>query len=517
MARQVRLLAAIVLIALAAAFAFGFGPLQIISYNPDTVPTCVYRDAFKDGILGGGHFPDPDLAADVHKRGELWDSSSHFYSWSDIGTGETMVVGGKTAICGGKLFVTSYRYARYVFTINTGFGFEPFIQDDVPGGIIQFDTGGATTYTLNARTIKIDGTSYQAEGGTELPIRDGSILRAALEIAQCINDCGIADMPGWFEVARDETRLKSAVPSLQWGNTRYLVNETAELRWRIPVVTIDGAAAYALTIIDMNSNQPLSGYNFKPLAPLSCDPDQPCRGVERIPVATDMWQRGGINRLRAEIWSQIFLAGMQDVATQIDKVVLPDGTVIPGDEAAPIIRDVRFSKPEYREGDTVTINITAVPNPLTESPIKQYYVSAHIGGLVLFDGFSARSTVSFLATATGVLEAEVTAHSEDGLNSAVWRAAVTVGNVIVVCEVYPELPECGGGGGGGAFGIGVALALVLLVVGMALLLVGASVPLPVIPRIAAIAVGAVLALMGLVVLFVVLISFLEEAFPSVGG
>lgn len=463
------LLAPLLIIVLASSARFAV----TLSYNPDTQSYCVGWDG---SIGGGGQFPDPNIPADIVKRGELFDADKYYVSWAIDGLSESIAVGGAVrSHCRGNIFTAGTTDIRYQFSINTGSGFELMQQDDFPSGYIEINVGGGGAVydqSVPARVVHIDGTTYRSALGQTKPIIDGSILR--VELWQ--RDSGAPGVsPVWAVGARDEAQLKSAVPAVSWEQDLYQIGDSARVHWTVPVTLVDGVAAYYLTITNMNTGLSIGDWNQKALTTTS--------GVAEVAVTSAYFVTGGINRIRAEIYSQIFRAAISDTAT-IDDI-----------NKAPIVNSVSFNLPEFREGDQVIVTISASPNPSTASPIAKYYLLASVGGDKLYDAFSTSNRISFIASRTGVLSAEATAIDQAGRSSAVARIQATVGNVIVECEAYPDLPKCKPGGGGAA-DIGFVIGIVLLVTGILLIVFNGILPLPMWARILLIAVGAILVLIG---------------------
>lgn len=456
--------------------------LQVgVLFNPDTV-----QIADNHSVCAWGVFPDGKPA------GGIFDTDHYYFSWSMTGTSETIAVSARTAYCPGAGEIvaigTSFQKFRYAFYANNGDGWRTFKQDDVPNGFIEFDTvTNYDKYTAPARVIKIDGVTFKDENGKELPIRDGTVLRVDIQIGRQPLFGGME----WWLIGQDSAQLRSALAQVQRGKDQYQVGETGRFSWVIPVASVDGVAAYYLSITNENDGSVVGGWDRKPLTSLT--------GAAEFQVTSGMFVAGQANRVRARLYSQVFQADITDV------------TVIDDAGLAPKVTSVTFNAKEFREGDQVVIKYTATPNPTSQSPIVRYHILAHIEGFVVYDQDTNSTQVSFIATRTGVLSAEVVAYDKAGRPSPVFEIAATVGNVIVDCEVHPELPQCGGGGGANTSMV--ILGVVLLVAGMALFLFSGQLPLPQTYKLLLLIVGVILAIIGGAILVLALIAWAKSIFP----
>lgn len=466
MKQATTLVAIIVLLAVGLGFVMGaWSPLIVgVGFNPDTQTSCAV-DA-----EGGGQFPD--VPTDAVKRGEIFDKSTLYYSWLHTGASQSLGVAGAFSQCQGSqaIFFRVPTGARYSWEINNGGGLERIVQDELPTGNIPF-SGGFTDSParLAARTVVLDGNTFEDANGKEVAIRDGAVLKVTLEIAVSRD---------WFNIASDQVQLRSAIPEVRWDREIYEIGDTATVRWRIPVVQIEGTPAYHLSISTMNDAAPVGSWSQVPLSSLT--------GTASVTVTEGMYDPGNINRLRAEVFSQIVRAGIQDTAV-VDDI-----------QKAPQLLSVQITPREPREGDEVTVTIDAAPNVGTGSPIVKYYLLASIDGAVIYDSFSTDNVIKLRASRTGVLTAEASAIDAEGRTSRVARVQATVGNVIVDCEVYPDLPKCKSP----LAGIPWALIAAGLVFVLGLLLI-----LPTVrnPRVFAIALG-LLAVVAVGVYYVVSVS-----------
>ena len=469
--------------------------LQVgLTYQPDTQSYCIVNN-----VYGGGGFAD--VPTDTVKRGEMFDSGTYYYSWAMDGTSQTIAVQGAVATsCPGNL-ITAWdppTVIRYFFTINNGNGFVPMKQDDFPEGFIEVPNIIAPGQTprpgnLQARPIHIDGTTFltpdKSGKDVEVGIVDGAIFRVELQLGYTPTFGSCCE---WKLVAQDESQFLSALADVTRGKDQYQVGETGRFTWQIPVSSVEGVAAYYLSVTNENDQTPVGGWDRKALTTLT--------GAAEFEVTTGMFVPGQANRVRARLYSQVFQADITDV------------TVIDDAGLAPKLTSVSFNAKEFREGDQVVVAYTATPNPTSASPIARYHVLAHIGGFVAYDQDTTSTQVSFIAARTGVLQVEVTAYDQAGRPSPVFEVAATVGNVIVDCEVHPELPQCGGGGGGPDTPM-VILGVVLLVAGVAMGLFSGQLPLPQSYKLLLMVVGVILAIIGGAILVLTLIAWAKSIFP----
>jgi hypothetical protein len=416
-------------IILGLAFSLGFlvgSPLLHLDvpYDPDTQTVGEFYD-----LCFGGSFLDPSIPADSRKIGEIASRDVTYLSWVVDGTSLPVSVSATSWKCRAGLGTTPVAH-RYQFDIRNGLAssYQTMHQDDFADGYIQI-AGGEFYRTqpspVSVREVSIDGTTYENDKGDEITIESGAVLRITFVVG--IRQLGgIGACCDWFGVAYDEVRLISGIPHVQRGADQYEVGETGQFRWEIPFVeTIGGGSAYYLTLTDENTGRALEGWDRKPLAAKD--------GVATFSVTADLFSTaaGARNAVRARIHSPLFLADVEDV------------TVIDDKDLAPRVLAVDLNQREYREGDPITLTISAAPNPVTREAIVRYHVLLHIGGDILYDEDTSSSTVSAIASRTGILEGEVVAYDASSRPSPIFEVQATVGNVVADCERYPSLPQCG--------------------------------------------------------------------------
>ncbi len=495
-------------------FMIGSGRFSVL--GPNTSAQSVPCGTYPGNLVtttGGGQFPAQSgensvgngIAASPY---EIFEKTSYYYSWTDQGVSEAIVVEGRILGCGFiGASISGSRYAFFIST-NNGASWNVFKQSDlggVDGNELDGSQSSAGTFVcaptqnqqycidiydtlLATRIVRIHGQTYVDAGGTERAIIDGSWLKVVVQV----------QANQWFDMATDVTVLRSALPAVQWGSAQYAVNSMAVVNYNIPTVLSGGSTAYFLTLTNLNTNAAINGVSNLGLTQLS--------GQFSFTVTPDMFvsSTSSPNRIRATVSSQIFNAAMQDTSA-IDNPSL-----------APTLNSVTWNKPFYREGDLVIINITATPNLITLAPIVNYYVFAHVGGIKYYDGFTTSPTVTFTAANAGPLTVEVTAHDTAGRPSAVARFTESVGPAIGLCVQYPQLPQCSGVGNFQAPTYWVALMLTALSVGLVLLLLGLYVSPNPLVRFPFIAIGFILTLVGVAMFGVIVINWLASIFSSAG-
>ena len=416
-----------------------------------------------NGFYGGGQFPSQSGTGNgpqTGQIGEIFEKTNAYYSWTDQGQGEAVLVEGQLYACGPTgIAPPTIQQVKYHFTISTdlGISWHEFRQTDDPTGYLTYTGTYTPTWSpsgwkpLPTGVIRIHGVTYQDESNQERPIVDGAWLRVDVDVSTSTDGTNL-----YGPMASDILQLHSGLPAVQWTQDLYQIGQTATVHVDVPALQVGGSTAYYLTILNMNTNSAIGSFSSQPVAQL--------HGQSSFTVTASMFDPGNINRLRAVVSSQIFNANMQDTAT-IDNTSL-----------APILNSVTWNKPLYREGDLVVINITASPNPVSKSPIVKYYVLAHVGGIKYFDGFSTSSSIQFTAANAGPLTVEATAIDQAGRSSGVGRYTETVGPAIDMCVQYPNLPECNNGGGGPISALLLLIYLGLIVTGFVLFFIGGRLP-----------------------------------------
>lgn len=495
----------LVVIALLVGTFFGFGVSRIFKLSlpaPNTatqdVPCGTYGGfgATLSTTTAGGQYPSQpgentvgnSIAANPY---EIFQKTGIYYSWTDTGYSEPVMVAGRLLGCG--LVAGTFTAVRYAFFISNDGGatWDVFGQSalggpdgneltytaNIGGGTFTcfpsqsqqwcIDQGAAplTTSMFQGVPFQIHGVTYLDAKKVEKPIIDGAWLKVVIQV----------QANQWFDLAYDIAQLKSAMPLVKFQSQRsdsngyaiYQVGDTAVVNYNVPATTVNGATAYYLTVLNLNTNSPIGNLANVPLTQLN--------GQVTFPVTPDLYvpslsNSTSVDRLRAVIDSQIYHAQMQDIAV-VDNV-----------SQAPAMGVVQWNQAFYHEGDTVIINFTAYPNAMTHSPITKFYVLAHIGGIKLFDNFvtaktnpdgSGYGSTTFTASNAGPLTVEVNGYDALGRPTGVGRFTEVVGPATNMCQQYPNLVECTGGGG--AFKVPdywVYAMLALLGVGVTVLLVG---------------------------------------------
>jgi hypothetical protein len=465
-----------------------------------------------EDAIGGGQFPD--LPSDGRRRGELLSDARLWYSWFLDGESRPVTVAGKLSRCG-ELGIGPPEGVFYRFSYSEdGITWQGFSgQDRIPSGVVRLEGGGGgfapTEWNAPSYVFTLDGyeftpctwgsdtdgsphyvsrSVFSCTEGTRKTIRDGAALRVEMYTFQRTQFEGEGF---WRLFAKDEINLRSAIPEVTWSSRAYKIGDTAVANWEIPVVNDEaGNAAYFLTVLDLNTNTPIAGWNRRPLTSET--------GQARIPVTSAMFSNDASscqNRLRAVIYTQIIQADLEDTAVQAS----PDALL--GVGAAPTVSGVTFDKEEYFQGDTVRISFAG------EGTLTKWHVSAHIGGLSVFDKDVNVTEVSFSAPTTGILEVEVTAYNVCN-PSEVYKVTAKVGNVLPdYCTAFPTHPACTGGGGNAA--------LASLILGIVLAVGGFLVFLYLGPRhIVFVIVGLLLTFGGVVLIAFAIVEIVTRWVPS---
>jgi len=439
----------IVSVVLAVFLGFVLGNPLLVILNAET-DTKSYCDTGDTDYYGAGQYPDDELLS----TDKVW------LSWVSDGTGVPFSVAGKYKRCAGAWYANSYGN-RYVFSLDVGDGFKGFAQDDFPNGFIappNADQGllikgeGGWSRGVDAREIRLDGTTVRfLDDSDPASIVDGAVLRVQLQVKYQ----HLFQAETWGTIAQDEATLRYGIPTLTRGAELYEVGETWEFRWSgLPFTeTEDGTTAYYMTVTDLNTNAPLAGWDRRPLDATS--------GIASGIVTAGMFKLQGANAIRAEVYSPVFRASVTDSSVIDDK------------DLAPTLDTLEWNQPEFREGDTITVTYSATPNPSTGKAITRYHVLINIDGAILFDQDTTGTSVSVSASRTGNVYGEVRAYDEDGRPSATRQIQATVGNVIDICEVKPDLPQCVGQGSGW---VAIVAALAVFVLGLLLILPKAGNP-----------------------------------------
>ena len=406
-----------------------------IPFEPDA-EAFQYCGLGSPDIRGNGQLPEYGIRQD----GEIYDRTIVWFAWSQAGESFPIVGQGGTQKCADALVVTQPSHGYYLFEIKNkkDSPFVTFYQDRVPDGKWAFVGDKAW---LQGDLIRFPTFSFQIDGssfctvptttgcpvGKEESITDGATLRVSLIVGRKSQTGGWETNPySDRTVMQDQIQLRSAIPNVWWVKLGYNVGETAIANWKIPADRdVNGNAAYFIQLIDENTNLPLAGYESpKALTGTS--------GQERVLVTEALISNDLAtcqNRLRAELWTVLIVADYADASVRSPATQIGGG-------APPVVKEVTFNKPEYQEGDTVTISWKATGN------ITKYHVSAQIGGLTQYDEDVTGTSVTFTAPVAGVLEVQVTAYNLC-VASDVFPVQATVGNVYPgLCTVYPDLPQC---------------------------------------------------------------------------
>jgi hypothetical protein len=126
------------------------------------------------------------------------------------------------------------------------------------------------------------------------------------------------------------------------------------------------------------------------------------QGTVRLPVRPSWFQLGAHNEYEVKLFNQL---NVQDVRIF---VTIDDADLAPG---APRIQV--SPGPPYRQGDELTLTVSADPNPITLRDIAEYHVVVRQGGRILVDERSASGLIVF-TIADEQLDVKIEATSFDG-------------------------------------------------------------------------------------------------------
>lgn len=443
----------VVLVVVVLALVVKFGPGTLYAADTDTVGVngCGIGG---ENAIGGGQFPD--VPTDSRKVGELASVSVLYYSWFQDGESYPLTVQGniQQRTCNGNIGHPEGAYYRFSYSTD-GRKWVAFTNDRNPSGSVKVDTPGGgiagKSWTAPAYVYTIDG--YEFFPCTYPADTDSSAYYVSKNVLTCTGDdanpVGIEDGAAlrvemftyqrtqfegegfWRLFATDEVVLRSAIPEVRFEKAAYKVGETARVTWEVPATTnADGKCAYFLSVLNLNTNAPVGGYDRKCLTSTT--------GVATISVDASFFTNaeGCQNRLRAIIYSTLIRADLDETAIQ-SETKLDVG-------AAPKVTSVTFDHAEYFEGDVATVTISY------EGTVTKVHLTAHIGGLVVYDkdvNLTANSTaksvtISFSLPITGVLETKSTAYN-NCQPSEVYTAVASVGNVLPdYCVLFPNHPAC---------------------------------------------------------------------------
>lgn len=410
---------------------------------------------------GWGQFPSPGGRAE----GEVFTHSTIYFAWTQDGFSQDVTVAARVLACNDILGFPSppdrvyYRF-DYSEDGRTWIGFK---QDYVPAGVYAgaFSLGAFDKdVPLLSYSFGIDGfefeectfhdnTRYDSHFGSigwdiacdptgkKHAILDGAALRVLVLVARVAGPLGdVFDNYEPVLIFQDQVALRSALPEVGWRKGAYRTGETALLDVHVPTATYEDCdasggctsrPAYYLSVLDLNPpGSALTGYDR--VAVEARD------HTYSIPITADLFSNDlatCTNRLRAILYSPLIVSDQADTAVQNDTLISVQGK-------APSVTKVTFDKPEYVEGESVTIRWTWTGN------VTKFHVTAHIGGLPLDDkDYDApTNTTTFSAARTGILEVEVTPYDRCNTGS-VKKVVATVGNVYPgLCNLFPEAAEC---------------------------------------------------------------------------
>jgi len=393
-------------------------------------------------VFGVGQFPDP--ANDARNVGEAFTMTTIYTAWLEDGTSQHFAAEARVRACfpGALTSGPDNFYYRFLYS-EDGKSWEGFTQDAIPAGVYAgtLNLGDFEDAALGAYEVYIDGYEFKpctfggamscTPGTATKPIKDGAALKVEVWIERRYAFLGLGNYPPTL-LFEDQVELRSALPEVTWTEGGYEVGQSAVVQYTVPTTTYqtcDGSGncqshtAYFFEVRNMNTNGALPGFDRIPLNVTS--------GSFAIPVLATYFSNDLAtcqNRLRALLYSPIIIVDQADASVQQKETVLG----IP----APIVTGIDSDKEEYQEGDLVSISWTVSGN------FTKNHVTAHIGGLVVYDRDQAGTNASFVAPRSGILEVEVTAYNRCQ-PSDVKKEQFTVGNVYPgLCNLFPDLEAC---------------------------------------------------------------------------
>jgi len=106
-----------------------------------------------------------------------------------------------------------------------------------------------------------------------------------------------------------------------------------------------------------------------------------------------------------------------------------------------VINSITSDRPEYLEGETITVTIDATNGTY---PISHYFLLCEIEGTIVVNTETTSSTYSFQSSLAGIVECEATAYDLYGNPSSKRTLKVTSENRLLsdFCDSFPNDPAC---------------------------------------------------------------------------
>lgn len=439
-------------------------PLQVSDppdiTQEDAVRPYDYCSRTFNAHLGKGQFPDP--ASDSREDGEVFTMTRLWYSWFEDGRSYPLAVEGRLRACdqiGGFGSPPDNIYYRFLYSENgnTWTGFSQGTQESLAAGVYHDTlTLGAfeKDVPLGAFSLQLDGFEFEpcafddskvkdigrgpegygvqcAKTGESKQIKDGAVLQVQVLVARYGAFIGFGNFEPMI-VFQDEVELRSALPEVGWSQPGYETGQSALVEWTVPTTAYETCdangncqtrPAYFLEVRDMNTNGALPAFDRIPITARS--------GNAAISVSATFFSNDLAtcqNRLRALLYSELIIVDQAGASVRQAETTL--------NITAPVVTGITADKDEYSEGDLVSLSWTATGN------VTKYHITAHIGGLLLLDRDTVATNASAVASATGILEVEVTAINRCQ-PSDVRKEQWTVGAVFTgLCQQFPDAEGC---------------------------------------------------------------------------
>lgn len=269
-------------------------------------------------------------------QGELLDSTQYITSWLDNGDSEKLVAQAKVDDLG---FGNALPFGcRYLWSVNTGLGWgslDPPIQE----------------VACDADLFRTPGFHFAvAERTLHQPLVGGVRVEFQLFIGW---DLIFRHDYEWRTVVKDEARLLPGVGDVFFDRPNYAVGQTAEIRVCV---------GYA------SSTREGGDWRVELFGPETDSWDFPDNVCTPSPSAVRQHTFQTPGQYRVELRNTI--VGVKD----------DDAAVVDDLDLAPRLLFVKVEPPGTRSvGDSMTVTITAEPNPSTGLPIEAYYFHVRQG------------------------------------------------------------------------------------------------------------------------------------------
>lgn len=424
-----------------------------LDYEDETQTNTAFgpRELKGEGVFSGVESPATN---------ELFDTRVIIMAHSPDMWSQKIVVQGK--LTGGKLTGEDNSKFRYCYSVKTVGGVE-IRNDIISGSGSPMKVGGLTErnvwYNIYAFAsmegyLNIEGcwTQLPPEGTGQtvargnllahipridgITIPHGSILRVSLEY---YGRTWGWEANRWETLAVDETLLRTGIGSILLDREdNYEVGETALVTVEIPYVETEGQSGLgegglgfffkavhyntAAILTDINGNE-LSKVRLTGLSTLF-----------RIPIKEEYFIASDpMSRLDFYLYNELTEKDEDWASVVIDRATAPLSPIVGSD------------KPEYFEGDTVTIEWSCPDNPKSNASVVGSLLIAHISGMRVHEQYyeGKEGTATFIAPISGVLEYKSFCYDSAGQATGNKEQAI-IHNLIQTdwCSLYPDDPIC---------------------------------------------------------------------------